>query len=78
MVLFGTEYWGGLLDWMRKRLALEGMVSDTDLALVQVVDTTDEVCEVFVNLHAAHGGRGRPAMTKRGPNARSNRRGTGS
>jgi len=46
VVLYGSEYWGGLLDWVEKRLALEGMVSDSDLALVQVVDTTDEVCAI--------------------------------
>jgi uncharacterized protein (TIGR00730 family) len=46
VVLYGSEYWGGLLDWIEKRLAVEGMVSDVDLALVQVVDTTEEVCAI--------------------------------
>jgi predicted Rossmann-fold nucleotide-binding protein len=45
-VLYGSRYWGGLLDWIRDTLAVEGMVSDSDLALVQVVDTTDEVCAI--------------------------------
>ena len=46
VVLYGSEYWGGLLDWVRGTLATEGMVSAGDLALVQVVDTTDEVCAI--------------------------------
>ena len=46
VVLYGSQYWGGLLDWIRETLAIEGMVSDDDLALVQVVDTTDEVCAI--------------------------------
>jgi uncharacterized protein (TIGR00730 family) len=46
VVLYGSEYWGGLLEWIEGTLATEGMVSDADLALVQVVDTTDEVCEI--------------------------------
>jgi uncharacterized protein (TIGR00730 family) len=46
VVLYGSEYWGGLLDWIRERLAVDGMVSDRDLALVQVVDTTEEVCAI--------------------------------
>jgi len=46
VVLYGSRYWGGLLDWIRDTLAVEGMVSDSDLALVQVVDTTDEVCAI--------------------------------
>jgi uncharacterized protein (TIGR00730 family) len=44
VVLYGSDYWSGLLDWVRTRLAVEGMVSGVDLALVQVVDSTDEVC----------------------------------
>jgi len=43
-VLYGSEYWGGLLEWIEQRVAAEGMVSAGDLALVQVVDTTEEVC----------------------------------
>ncbi|HET6171598.1 MAG TPA: TIGR00730 family Rossman fold protein [Gaiellales bacterium] len=46
VVLYGSEYWSGLLDWVRETLAVEGMVSADDLALVQVVDTTDEVCAI--------------------------------
>ena len=46
VVLYGSRYWGGLLDWIRETLLLEGMVSADDLALVQVVDTTDEVCAI--------------------------------
>jgi uncharacterized protein (TIGR00730 family) len=46
VVLYGSQYWSGLLDWIRETLAVEGMVSDDDLALVQVVDTTEEVCAI--------------------------------
>jgi uncharacterized protein (TIGR00730 family) len=44
VVLYGSEYWGGLLEWVEQRVAAEDMVSAGDLALVQVVDTTEEVC----------------------------------
>jgi uncharacterized protein (TIGR00730 family) len=46
VVLYGSDYWSGLLDWVQSRLAVEGMVSAVDLALVQVVDTTEEVCAI--------------------------------
>jgi uncharacterized protein (TIGR00730 family) len=46
VVLYGSEYWSGLLEWLEKRVAAEGMVSAGDLALVQVVDTTEEVCAI--------------------------------
>ena len=46
VVLYGSEYWSGLLDWMRERLLAEGMVSAVDLELIQVVDTIEEVCAI--------------------------------
>ena len=45
-MLFGSDYWSGLLDWMRDRLLAEGMISEDDLALLQVVDSTAEVCAI--------------------------------
>jgi uncharacterized protein (TIGR00730 family) len=46
VVLYGSEYWTGLLDWVRGRLLAEGMVSQSDLDLIQVVDSTEEVCTI--------------------------------
>ena len=46
VVLYGSEYWSGLLDWIRERSLDEGMVSQADLDLIQVVDSTDEVCAI--------------------------------
>jgi uncharacterized protein (TIGR00730 family) len=46
VVLYGTEYWGGLLGWIRDRLLEEGTVSPGDLDLVQVTDSTAELCEL--------------------------------
>jgi uncharacterized protein (TIGR00730 family) len=46
VVLYGSRYWGGLLAWIRETLLVEHMVSADDLALVQVVDSTDEVCAI--------------------------------
>ncbi len=47
VVLFGTEFWSGLVDWLRKRAVREGMVSDQDMALFRVTDDVDEVVEVI-------------------------------
>ena len=46
VVLYGSEYWSGLLDWTRDRLLVDGMVSEADLDLIQVVDSTEEVCAI--------------------------------
>jgi uncharacterized protein (TIGR00730 family) len=46
VVLYGSEYWSGLLDWIGSQVLGERMVSPGDLELIQVVDTTAEVCEI--------------------------------
>jgi uncharacterized protein (TIGR00730 family) len=38
IVLVGTEFWGGLLDWVRASLLAAGTISATDLDLVTVTD----------------------------------------
>ncbi len=43
IVMVGSEYWGGLLDWIRERLVTEGMIAPEDLDLISLVDTPDEV-----------------------------------
>ena len=48
IILVGTEYWGGLLDWIRKTLQDEFKnISDGDIDLVHLVDTEDEVIEIL-------------------------------
>lgn len=42
IVLVGTQFWSGLLDWFRETLLNEGMISKDDLELYRVVDTADE------------------------------------
>lgn len=42
IVLVGSEFWSGLLDWFKETLLTEGMISEGDLDLYRVVDTADE------------------------------------
>jgi uncharacterized protein (TIGR00730 family) len=47
VVLIGTEYWAGLLDWIRKEAVGRGAVSPEDLDLVQVTDDMGEACRML-------------------------------
>lgn len=49
VILFGSDYWQGLLDWFRDRLLTEGKISTGDLDLFTVTDSPEEVVEVVVN-----------------------------
>ena len=42
IVLVGSEFWCGLLDWFKDVLLKEGMISEGDLDLYRVVDTAEE------------------------------------
>lgn len=42
IVLVGSEFWGGLLDWFKATLLKESMIAEDDLDLYRVVDTADE------------------------------------
>jgi uncharacterized protein (TIGR00730 family) len=57
VILFGTAYWSGLVDWIRDTMAPAGTVSAADLDLVHVTDDIDEVIQV---IQAADAERERP------------------
>lgn len=42
IVLFGTDYWGGLLDWMKKVVLKSGAISSADLELLSFTDDPEE------------------------------------
>ena len=50
IVLFGTEYWSGLMDWMKATLLKHGTVSEEDFDLIVITDDVDEVVEIM-NCH---------------------------
>ncbi len=48
IILVGSEYWSGLLDWIKKTMEIEHKtISVGDLDLINVVDTEDEVIEIL-------------------------------
>jgi uncharacterized protein (TIGR00730 family) len=64
IVLAGTEYWKGLLDWLKGRLLSEAMINPEDLDLVYLCDDPDEIVEriaaAFAQLSSPENGRRTP------------------
>jgi uncharacterized protein (TIGR00730 family) len=54
VVLVGTDYWGGLLEWIRDTLLAEGKVSAEDMDLIVVTDDPGEVVRVVVDCYERH------------------------
>src|SRR5690625_3680986 len=48
IVLMGTEFWGGLLDWLREVLAEQRTIGPTDVDLMHVTDDPKEAVEYIV------------------------------
>jgi uncharacterized protein (TIGR00730 family) len=46
IVLAGSAWWDGLLDWLRERVVEEGKASPADLGLIQVSDDPDEIAQI--------------------------------
>jgi uncharacterized protein (TIGR00730 family) len=53
VVLFGTEYWGGLVDWIRTTVAGAGNISAPDLNLLHVTDDVDDMVRVVHDAYKA-------------------------
>ncbi|MCA0959515.1 TIGR00730 family Rossman fold protein [Allomuricauda sp. XS_ASV26] len=47
IILVGSEFWKGLLDWIKNTLVQEGNISPKDLDLIKLADTEDEVVEII-------------------------------
>jgi predicted Rossmann-fold nucleotide-binding protein len=46
IVLYGSDYWRGLTDWLRDPMQAEGMVSPGDVDLLELTDDPDRVLEL--------------------------------
>jgi uncharacterized protein (TIGR00730 family) len=47
VLLIGTSYWQGLIDWIRSTMLVDGKISEADLGLMQCTDDPDEVINVI-------------------------------
>ncbi|MBW3613083.1 MAG: TIGR00730 family Rossman fold protein [Chloroflexi bacterium] len=51
VVLYGKEYWEGMLQWIRDKPLYEEKISPEDLDLLIVTSDVDEACEALVRHH---------------------------
>jgi uncharacterized protein (TIGR00730 family) len=48
IVLIGTEYWTGLLDWLRTSALRHGAISEKDVDLIQLTNDPAEAVRIIV------------------------------
>jgi uncharacterized protein (TIGR00730 family) len=60
VILFGSDYWAGLLEWIRERLLADEMISRDDVALLHVTDDPDEAVRLVLSRHEQPAGTSAP------------------
>lgn len=55
VILVGSAYWKGLIDWVHDRMVAEGMIDPDDVNLIQKIDTPEGVVEAIFNHYEKRG-----------------------
>ncbi|MCX7913402.1 MAG: TIGR00730 family Rossman fold protein [Thermodesulfovibrionales bacterium] len=56
IILFGREYWQGLIDWMKKVPVNKGTLNPEDFSFFQIVDRPIEACIILRDHYKFFGG----------------------
>ena len=47
ILLVGSSFWGGLIDWIKDQFLTNGTISKEDLDLIKIIDDPEEVVEII-------------------------------
>ncbi len=64
IILVGTAFWSGLIEWIENMLIAEGMASPTDMLLFQVIDEPKDIVEAIFKYYESSGFGLTPAERK--------------
>jgi uncharacterized protein (TIGR00730 family) len=53
VVLYGSKYWTGLLNWMREAVLSGGKIAEHDLKLFHVTDSPSEIVQIVLRSQSA-------------------------
>lgn len=54
IVLYGKEYWGGLIDWLKNTMLAEKNINPEDLELFNLVDTPSDAVRVIDEFYSKY------------------------
>ncbi len=54
IILVGTSFWEGLIDWIQTTMLKAGNISPEDLDLIHIVDTKEEVVDIIDAFYKGH------------------------
>ena len=51
IVLVGSSFWKGMIDWLIKDILSLGMIDENDLGLIKIIDEPDEALQVVLDFY---------------------------
>jgi predicted Rossmann-fold nucleotide-binding protein len=57
VILFGKEYWSGLIDWLTQTVAAERKIDSKDLKLFKLTDDPAEATQIVIEARNDRGQR---------------------
>lgn len=48
LVLYGSEYWNGLIEWIKDPMLARGYISPEDMDFLKVTDSADEAVDIIL------------------------------
>jgi uncharacterized protein (TIGR00730 family) len=51
VILFGTDYWGGLIQWLRDKVLAANNIMQEDIDSIRLVDEPEQVRDIVVAFH---------------------------
>jgi predicted Rossmann-fold nucleotide-binding protein len=55
VILLDSQFWKGLLDWIREQMLGNGLISAPDLDLIRVIDDPAEAVEAIFDFYQSRG-----------------------
>jgi uncharacterized protein (TIGR00730 family) len=54
IILVGTDFWSGLIDWVKSVMLKEGNINEEDLKLFKLVDTASEAADLIDEFYSKY------------------------
>jgi uncharacterized protein (TIGR00730 family) len=55
LILVGSEFWTGMLEWFRAQLVKEALINPEDMDLIQVIDEPEHIVTAIFDHYQARG-----------------------
>jgi uncharacterized protein (TIGR00730 family) len=72
VILFGKDYWQGMLDWIRTHVQAKANIDPGDLDIMYLTESVEEVCSIITKCYCQTNGKPRYRRGTRRPARRAN------